>query len=84
MPQIALLWNKWPAYIYAGDHSPPHFHVQYHATDITVEITTGVIKGDVSGRERRELLEWVKRNRDALLKGWDLAQGGELPERIPW
>lgn len=84
MPQFTLLWNKWPAYIYSGDHNPPHFHVHRHETDITVEIATVKIKGNVSGKERREVMDWVKRNQDALLKNWDLAQEGELPEHIPW
>jgi hypothetical protein len=39
------------------DHAPPHFHAEYGAYEITVEIETGIVEGKFPKRALRAVLE---------------------------
>lgn len=56
------------------DHPLPHFHAKYGNYEITVEIVTGVVRGEFPKRALRAVLEWLDEHKLELLEDWDLAQ----------
>lgn len=56
------------------DHPLPHFHAKYGNYEITVEIVTGVVRGEFPKRALRAVLEWLDEHKFELLEDWDLAQ----------
>jgi hypothetical protein len=70
MPKVAEFYGIVIA-IYSADHNPPHVHVKYAEHEASVEIQTGaVLIGSVPGPQLRRALEWIARNRAALLQEW--------------
>ena len=53
------------------DHNPPHFHAQYQEDKISVEILNGKIKGEMSERALKLVLEWLDLHRKDLLEAWN-------------
>lgn len=43
--------------MYYRDHGPPHFHAAYGEFEITVEIDSGIVKGQFPKRALRHVLE---------------------------
>lgn len=73
MPEISrflgiVIFMNW------ADHPLPHFHARYGDYEITVEITTGVVRGEFPKRALRAVLEWLDVHSDELLEDWQLAQ----------
>ncbi len=56
------------------DHPLPHFHAKYGNYEITVEIVTGVVRGEFPKRALRAVLEWLDEHKLELLEDWNLAQ----------
>ena len=56
------------------DHPLPHFHAKYGNYEITVEIVTGVVRGEFPKRALRAVLEWLDEHKLELLEEWNLAQ----------
>jgi len=69
-------------YMYWRDHAPPHFHAKYGDQEITVEIETGVIKGNMSKRALKMVQEWRNTHREELLIDWKLAEERKTLNRI--
>jgi uncharacterized protein DUF4160 len=57
-----------------NDHNPPHFHARYQDQEVTVTIETGIIQGTMSRRALGMVFEWSEKNRDELLRNWELAR----------
>ena len=64
------------------DHNPPHFHAQYQQDKISVEISNGKIKGEMSERALKLILEWLDLHREDLLKAWEQSSLGQKPNKI--
>lgn len=64
------------------DHTPPHFHAKYQNDKVVVEIENGKIKGQMSERALRLILEWLTLHRDELLQAWGKAAKGLYPGKI--
>ena len=64
------------------DHNPPHFHAKYQNDRVMVEIKDGKVKGEMSERALRMVLEWLDMHRDELMEAWRLASEGKEPEMI--
>ena len=64
------------------DHNPPHFHAQYQKDKVIVEIKNGKVKGEMSERALRMVLEWLDLHRDELMAAWQQASAGKDPETI--
>jgi hypothetical protein len=64
------------------DHSPPHFHVWYGDFKALVTIQDGVIKGEMPQRAIKMIFDWLEIHRSELLIDWELAQKGELLNKI--
>jgi hypothetical protein len=56
------------------EHEPAHFQAIYGDYQITVEIESGMIKGQFPWRALRHVLEWYELHRDELREDWRLAR----------
>ena len=68
--------------MYYDDCNPPHFHAQYQKDKISVEIQNGKIKGEMSERALKLILEWLDLHRKDLLKAWNQSSNGQKPNKI--
>jgi hypothetical protein len=57
-----------------NEHNPPHFHAAYGDHEVSVEINSGVIKGQMPKRALKMIFEWLEIHKDELLNDWQLAQ----------
>jgi hypothetical protein len=69
-------------FIYWKDHSPPHFHAKYQDQEITMDIKTGKINGNISKKAIKLINEWRKKHIDELLNDWDLAESNKILKNI--
>jgi hypothetical protein len=60
--------------MYYRDHAPPHFHAEYGDYEITVDIQSGVIKGQFPKRALNAVIEWYDIHKEELLNDWKLAE----------
>ncbi|MBM3610341.1 MAG: DUF4160 domain-containing protein [Alphaproteobacteria bacterium] len=60
--------------MYYDDHNPPHFHARYGEYMITVDIETGIIKGDFPKRALSAVMEWYDLHREDLKTDWNRAE----------
>lgn len=60
-------------YMYYRDHSPAHFHAEYGAYSITVEIESGIVEGKFPRRALNAVLEWYILHKEELMQDWELA-----------
>ena len=61
-------------YMNWGDHPLPHFHARYGNYEITVEIVSGIARGEFPKRALKAVLEWLDLHQIELLEDWELAQ----------
>ena len=61
-------------YMNWGDHPLPHFHARYGNYEITVEIVSGIVRGEFPKRALKAVLEWLDLHQIELLEDWELAQ----------
>lgn len=64
------------------DHNPPHFHAKYQNYKVLIEIENGAVKGEMSERALRLILEWLSLHREDLKEAWAKASRGEMPDKI--
>jgi len=64
------------------DHAPAHFHAVYGEYEITVDIETGVVRGEFPRRALRHVLEWYEDHKQELLEDWRLAGKRQPLKRI--
>ncbi len=70
--------------IHSLDHPPPHFHAIYGEFEAQFEIATlEVREGHLPTRAYGRVIEWASIYEDELMKAWDAASAGTLPEPIP-
>ena len=63
--------------VYAGDHAPPHFHIQGPGYALVVDIDSmEIIAGSVQARGYEEAMRWAVENRAAIRAAWDRLNGG--------
>jgi len=73
MPEISrflgiIIFMNW------ADHPLPHFHARYGDYEITVEIETGVVRGQFPKRAMRAVLDWLDEHKTELMNDWILAE----------
>ncbi|MCK4765981.1 MAG: DUF4160 domain-containing protein [Candidatus Aminicenantes bacterium] len=54
--------------------APPHFHAKYGDQEISVEIKSGKVTGNMSNRARKMVQEWRKLHQEELLVDWKLVE----------
>jgi hypothetical protein len=55
-------------YMYWRDHMPAHFHAKYQDQEITVDVATGEIKGQMGRKATALIQEWCELHLTALLE----------------
>lgn len=66
-----------------NDHNPPRFHAKYQDQEIIVEMETGIVKGTMSKRALRMVLEWSEKHEEELMENWSRARERKPLEPIP-
>jgi hypothetical protein len=69
-------------YMYWRDHMPAHFHAKYQDQEITVDVATGEIKGQMGRKANALIQEWRELHLTALLEDWELARQQKELHRI--
>jgi hypothetical protein len=57
-----------------NDHNPPHFHARYGEQEVTIEIESGLVRGEMSRRALEMVFAWTELHRDALRRNWERAR----------
>jgi hypothetical protein len=70
---IAMFWR---------DHVPPHFHAKYGDDEVTVDIHTGEVTGQIARRALALVEEWRVEHKAELLEDWSLAASKRPLKRI--
>jgi hypothetical protein len=63
--------------MYHREHGLPHFHAWYSGQEITVDIASGALGGEMPPRAVALVIEWWKLHRAELEDNWELAQRRE-------
>lgn len=73
MPVISRFYGL-VIYMNYREHEPAHFHARYQGYEISMEIETGIVRGEMPRRALKLLFEWAELHRDELLENWHRAQ----------
>jgi len=73
MPEICRFYGI-IIFMNYNDHDPPHFHARYEDQEVTIEVQSGMIKGQMSKRALRLLFEWSEMHLEELMVNWRLAK----------
>jgi hypothetical protein len=73
MPEISRFYGIIITMNYR-EHNPPHFHAIYQDYEISVDIQTGLVNGQMSKRALKMIFEWLDLHKEELLQDWNLAQ----------
>ena len=82
MPEICRYYGI-IIYMNFNDHEPPHFHARYEDQEVTIEIQSGIVKGQMSKRALRMLFEWSEMQKPELMENWRLARERRPLNKIP-
>ena len=61
-------------YMYWRDHAPPHFHAKYQGQEVTVQIESGRVEGQINYRALALVQEWRQLHVAELAENWRLAE----------
>jgi hypothetical protein len=81
MPEVSRFLGI-VVYLNINEHNLPHFHAKYGDFQVSIDIETGIIKGEFPKRALRLLLEWYDIHKDELMQNWDHLQNGEQIVKI--
>ena len=81
MPEISRFLGIVIA-MYYRDHAPPHFHAIYGEFEVTVEIVSQNVNGELPRRALAHVLEWSTLHQQELLDIWTLARASKPLPRI--
>ena len=76
MPEISRFLGIVIA-MYYTEHGVPHFHAAYGDAEVSIEVETAVVHGQLPPRALRLALEWASLHRQELLDNWQRARAGE-------
>lgn len=51
-----------------NEHESSYFHARYQDQEITIEIQTGMVEGEMSKRALQMLFEWSERYKEELMR----------------
>jgi len=61
--------------MFFDDHSPPHFHAEYHGQDALVDFNGRIMEGEISSPRAKKLIrEWAQLHRFELELNWRRAK----------
>lgn len=62
--------------VYAGDHAPPHFHIQGPGFAVAVDLETlGILASSPQARGHEEALRWAAANGNVIRDAWNRLNG---------
>ncbi len=74
MPELCRFYGI-IIYMFAKDHSPPHFHAKYGEYRSLINLETGeLIEGELPNRALRLVREWVDIHKEELKRNWNESQ----------
>lgn len=74
MPELSRFYGI-IIYMFAKDHSPPHFHAKYGEFMGIIDITSGeIIAGELPRRALRLIQDWTELYKEELISNWNSAQ----------
>lgn len=73
MPEICRFYGI-VIFMNYNEHEPPHFHAKYQDQEVSIEIGTGIVRGQMSKRALRMLFEWSEIYQEELKENWNLAR----------
>jgi hypothetical protein len=82
MPEISRFYGIVIVMNY-NEHNPPHFHALYQGYEVSVEIKTGLVKGNMPKRALKMIFEWLELYKEELLTDWHLAENRKELIKIP-
>lgn len=82
MPEISRFFGIAITMFY-NEHGVPHFHARYGEHRASVEVESGLIRGDLPPRVAGLVLEWRAKHIAELLENWVRARTGEPLAQIP-
>jgi hypothetical protein len=82
VPRISTFYGIVIA-MYYREHGVPHFHALYgeHEASIAIDALES-LQGYLPPRALRLVKRWASMHREELLQNWNLAEQGEVLERI--
>jgi hypothetical protein len=69
MPEVSRFYGIIVRMFY-NDHNPPHIHVEYQEYEATVELESGIVKGEMPRRALKLIYEWIDIHIEELLVNW--------------
>ncbi|MBQ3740300.1 MAG: DUF4160 domain-containing protein [Bacteroidales bacterium] len=81
MPQISDFYGI-VIFMNFRDHNPPHFHAWYREYKVSVNISDGMVKGEMPSRALQMIKEWLALHRDELTANWEKAGQGKPLDKI--
>lgn len=73
MPEISRFFGIAISMFYR-EHGVPHFHARYGEHEASVEIESGLVRGDFPARALGLVLEWRVIHKAELLERWQAAR----------
>ena len=68
--------------MFFNEHGSAHFHATYGEHKVTVDIESGLVRGEFPPRAERLVLEWAALHKQELLENWDRARRRQSLNRI--
>ncbi len=81
MPEISRFYGI-IIYMFYNDHNPPHFHAEYQDFEATIEIESGIVKGQIPRRALKLVFEWMDLHKEDLLSNWEKIEQRKTLEKI--
>ncbi len=81
MPEISRFYGI-IIYMFYNDHNPPHFHAEYQEFEATIEIESGIVKGQIPRRALKLVFEWLDLHKEELLLNWEKIEQRKSLEKI--
>ncbi len=82
MPELSRFYGI-VVKMYFGDHLPPHFHAEYGAQEVLLQIDTlAVIAGRLPPRATGLVMEWASLHQSELREAWEKAKNMQAPGKI--
>lgn len=82
MPEISRFFGIVIAMFY-DEHGVPHFHATYAEHRASVEVESGLLRGDLPPCVAGLVLEWRAKHVAELLENWVRARKGQPLRRVP-
>ncbi len=76
MPTISVFFGIIIRMFYR-DHSPPHFHAEYHGQNATFDFDGKPLEGEMDSRTAKTLIrKWARLHKSELNRNWENMRRG--------